>query len=92
MAGAGVGLGFGSGQRGLVLALALLFLLALGTRLAGMQPGLANLWLYGLHKSIGLCLLALVVISKTFVTPLFQLIPFLVVVANILLVADGPDP
>ncbi|MCF1708847.1 cytochrome b [Tabrizicola sp. J26] len=45
-----------------LMAIGILFLLALGTRLAGMQPGLANLWLYGLHKSIGLCLLALVVI------------------------------
>ena len=44
------------------MALALLGMLALGTRIAGMEPGLANLWMYGLHKSIGLILLALVLL------------------------------
>ena len=44
------------------MALALLVMLAFGTRIAGMEPGLANLWMYGLHKSIGLLLLALVVL------------------------------
>ena len=44
------------------MALALLAMLAFGTRIAGMEPGLANLWMYGLHKSIGLLLLALVVL------------------------------
>ena len=44
------------------MALALLGMLAFGTRIAGMEPGLANLWMYGLHKSIGLILLALVVL------------------------------
>lgn len=42
------------------MALAILGTLALGTYIAGMQPGLANLWLYGLHKGIGMALLALV--------------------------------
>jgi cytochrome b561 len=44
------------------MAVALLGMLALGTKLAGMEPGLANIWLYGLHKSIGLTLLALIVL------------------------------
>lgn len=44
------------------MALALLGMLAFGTRIADMEPGLANLWMYGLHKSIGLILLALVVL------------------------------
>jgi cytochrome b561 len=34
--------------------------LALGNRIEEMQPGLANLWLYGLHKTIGFAVLALV--------------------------------
>lgn len=45
-----------------VMALALLGMLGLGTLLQNMQPGLANLWLYGLHKTIGITLLALVVL------------------------------
>ena len=35
-------------------------MLALGNRIADMQPGLANLWLYGLHKTLGFGVLALV--------------------------------
>ena len=35
--------------------------LALGLRIADMEPGLANLWLYGLHKTIGFGILALVI-------------------------------
>jgi cytochrome b561 len=34
--------------------------LPLGNRIADMQPGLANLWLYGLHKTMGFAILALV--------------------------------
>ena len=45
-----------------LMALAILIMLALGTRLQSLQPGLANLWLYGLHKSTGLSLLMLVLI------------------------------
>lgn len=45
-----------------LMALAILIMLALGTRIESLQPGLANLWLYGLHKSIGLSLLMLVLI------------------------------
>lgn len=44
------------------MALAIIGMLALGTRLSDMQPGLANLWLYSLHKSIGLIILALVLV------------------------------
>jgi cytochrome b561 len=53
---------FGLITRGLHWGMAALILsmLALGLRLQGMQPGLANLWLYGLHKSLGLTVLALV--------------------------------
>lgn len=36
--------------------------LALGLRFADMEPGLANLWLYGLHKTIGFAVLALVLV------------------------------
>lgn len=44
------------------MALLIIGMLALGLRISGMEPGLANLWLYGLHKSIGLIILSLVVI------------------------------
>ena len=36
-----------------------LVMLPLGLRLSTMEPGLANLWLYSLHKSLGLIVLAL---------------------------------
>lgn len=36
--------------------------LSLGFRIADLQPGLANLWLYSLHKSIGLTIFALMAI------------------------------
>lgn len=35
--------------------------LALGLRIADMEPGLANDWLYGLHKTIGFGVLSLIV-------------------------------
>ncbi len=35
--------------------------LALGLRISDMKPGLANLWLYGLHKTTGFGILALIV-------------------------------
>ncbi|MGV8987908.1 MAG: cytochrome b [Cypionkella sp.] len=44
------------------MAVLIVSLLILGTRLHTMQPGLANLWLYGLHKTMGLTALALVLI------------------------------
>ncbi len=34
--------------------------LALGNRIEEMAPGLANLWLYGLHKTLGFGILALI--------------------------------
>ena len=37
-------------------------LLILGTNLMHLKPGLANLWLYGLHKTLGLTAFALVLI------------------------------
>lgn len=37
-------------------------MLALGMRIEDMEPGLANLWLYGLHKTLGFLVLALVVL------------------------------
>lgn len=44
------------------MALAILAMLALGTWIHRMTPDLSNLWLYGLHKSVGLTLLALVLV------------------------------
>lgn len=56
--------GFGLVSRAMhwVMALLLIGLLALGLRLANMQPALSNLWLYGLHKTMGLSALALVLL------------------------------
>jgi cytochrome b561 len=34
--------------------------LALGLRIADMEPGLSNLWLYGLHKTLGFLVLTLI--------------------------------
>lgn len=45
-----------------IVALIILGMLVLGTYLTRMQPSLSNLWLFGLHKSIGMCLLALMVL------------------------------
>lgn len=42
-----------------VMAALILGQLALGLRLETLQPGLANLWLFGLHKSLGMTVLAL---------------------------------
>jgi cytochrome b561 len=55
---------FGAVSRLIHWATALLVLiqLALGLRIVDMEPGLANLWLYGLHKTLGLTVLALVVL------------------------------
>jgi cytochrome b561 len=55
---------FGVVTRTIHWAMAVLILvqLALGTRIAGMEPGLSNLWLYGLHKTIGIVALALVIL------------------------------
>lgn len=36
--------------------------LALGLRISDLQPGLATLWLYSLHKTIGFALLSLVIL------------------------------
>jgi cytochrome b561 len=55
--------GFGLVSRAIhwLMAALLIALLALGTRIESMEPGLANLWLYSLHKSLGLTALALVI-------------------------------
>lgn len=37
-----------------------LFMLALGTRVANLEPGLAGLWLISLHKTLGFLVLALI--------------------------------
>lgn len=42
------------------MAVLIISLLILGTELSRLQPGLANLWLYGLHKTMGLTAFALV--------------------------------
>ena len=44
------------------MALLILFMLGLGLRLANIEPGLANLWLYGLHKTLGFLVLTLIVL------------------------------
>lgn len=44
------------------MALLLISLLALGLRIAAMEPGLSTLWLYGLHKTLGLTALALLLL------------------------------
>jgi cytochrome b561 len=56
--------GFGRISRAIhwLMAALVIGLLALGTRIESMEPGLANLWLYGLHKSMGLSALALVIV------------------------------
>ncbi|MEJ1998654.1 MAG: cytochrome b [Maritimibacter sp.] len=45
-----------------LMALGMIFMLGFGLTLARMQPSLDTLWLYGLHKSIGICLLTLVLL------------------------------
>jgi len=56
----------GPGEFGLVTRLIhwatmllVIAMLALGNRIADMQPSLADLWLYGLHKTLGVTILAL---------------------------------
>lgn len=44
------------------MALLLISLLALGLRIAAMEPSLSTLWLYGLHKTLGLTALALLLL------------------------------
>lgn len=43
-----------------MMALALIGMLGLGLRIEAMEPSLSTLWLYGLHKSIGIVLLGAV--------------------------------
>jgi cytochrome b561 len=56
--------GFGRVTRALhwLMAAGILGTFALGAYIARMEVGLSNLWLFGLHKTIGICLLALVVL------------------------------
>lgn len=44
------------------IAVLVVVMLSLGLRLEDMEPGLSNLWLYSLHKSLGLLTLALMVL------------------------------
>lgn len=44
------------------MALGIIAMLGLGLYIEDMEPSLDNLWLYGLHKSVGLTLLALVMV------------------------------
>jgi cytochrome b561 len=44
------------------MALLVISMLALGLRISDMEPGLANLWLYGLHKTLGFTVLGLIVV------------------------------
>lgn len=56
--------GFGWVSRALhwLMALAILFMLGLGTFIEDMKPSLANLWLFGLHKTIGITLFGAIVL------------------------------
>ena len=45
-----------------IMAILILMMFALGLRLTSMEPGLSNLWLYGLHKTVGFTLLILIVL------------------------------
>lgn len=56
--------GYGRVSRALHWGMAALIvgLLSLGLRISAMQPDLSTLWLYGLHKTLGLTLLALVLL------------------------------
>lgn len=44
------------------MAVAIIGMLGFGTFIANMQPSLSNLWMYGAHKTVGMCLLALVLL------------------------------
>ena len=44
------------------MALGVIFMLALGNRLADLKPDLSTLYLYGLHKSVGLSILCLTIV------------------------------
>jgi cytochrome b561 len=44
------------------MAILILAMFALGLRLTSMEPGLSNLWLYGLHKTVGFSLFVLVLV------------------------------
>ena len=44
------------------MAVLVIAMLGLGLRIADLQPGLANLWLYGLHKTLGFAILTLILI------------------------------
>lgn len=45
-----------------VMAIGVLFMLALGNRLADLKPDLSTLYLYGLHKTLGIGILTLAVL------------------------------
>jgi cytochrome b561 len=47
------------------MAVAILFMLVLGTVIERMEPSLSSLWLFALHKSVGLTLLVLVLLRLT---------------------------
>ena len=44
------------------MAIGVIFMLALGNRIADMKPDLSTLYLYGLHKTLGITILALAVL------------------------------
>lgn len=45
-----------------IMALGVIFMLALGNRLADLKPDLSTLYLYGVHKTIGVVILTLAVL------------------------------
>ncbi len=56
--------GFGWISRALhwLMALAIIGMMALGTFIEDMKPSLSTLWLFGLHKSIGITLFAAIIL------------------------------
>lgn len=44
-----------------IMAICVIFMLALGDRLADLKPDLSNLYLYGLHKTLGILVLSLTI-------------------------------
>ena len=60
-----------------VMALGVLAMLGFGSYIARMEVGMSNIWMFGVHKSIGIVLLALLVmrIFWHFVSPVPESLP-----------------
>ena len=59
------------------MALGVLVMLGFGSYIARMEVGMSNLWMFGVHKSIGIVLLALLVVRILwhFVSPVPESLP-----------------